>query len=200
MPAISPVKIANMALSHIGSSATIENFDEESIEAKQLKLWYDWARIQTLMALNWNFARKRMSLAPHSDAPPSEWAFRYQYPADAVAIRYIVNPAGKQADAIPFEIELDSGGNTKSVVTNMAEAEVVYTYDLSTTSLFSPMFINALSFILGSMVAFALTGKLSIVDRCNQQAARMLRAAQAFDANEHVGEPPRDTEWIRERA
>ncbi len=148
MVSISPVRIGNMALSHIGTTATIEAFTENSVEARQINLWYDFSRQQALEAMDWNFARKRQFLALHSDDPPTyDWLYRYQYPSGALVIRRLVNPLGLEANVVPFRVENSSDGETKTVLTNLEDAEAEYTFDLTSTSLFSPLFVEALSFL-----------------------------------------------------
>lgn len=189
-----------MALSHIGTTATIEDFDEASIEAKQIKLWYDFSRLQVLEALDWNFARKRLVLAEHSDAAPiPEWQYRYQYPADCVVLRKLVSPYGKTANVVPFKVENSLDGTVKTIVTDLETASADYTFDLSATSLFSPMFIEALSYLLASHIAYPIRGDLKIAQNCFSTFLMTLRLAEASNANEQGQEEPRDAEWIRAR-
>lgn len=214
---ISPVLIGRMALSHVGARSIIESFDEESGEAKEINLWYDFARKQTLEAFDWNFARKRLALAGHDDDPPDNWLFRYQYPADCLVARHIVNPANqftaisstgrvwvtshelqRQNDAIPFEIEQSNG--TKSILTNLEEATLVYTFNLESTALFSNLFVEALSRCLAARVAFKLSGKQSVADKQFQIFYALIREAERSNGNERVDGPPRDAEWVRGRA
>ena len=200
MSFIDPVKIGNMALSNIGSAASIESLTEESAEAKQINLWYDFARQQCLAALDWNFARKRATLTTDADDPPSfDWNFRYQFPVDALAIRKLVNPVSKTDDAVPFELETNEAGTTKTIVTDMEDAIAVYTFDLTNTAMFSPLFVNAFSFLLAHYIALTLTGKKAIKDDAMQKYFITLRVAEALNANEHVSAPPREAEWIRAR-
>ncbi len=199
MATVSPVKIGNMALSHVGVSTVIETLSEDIVEANQVRLWYDFSREQALEMLDWNFARKRQTLASHADDPSDDgvWGFRYQYPADALKARTLVNPAGKEADAIPFEVENSSG--TRSILTDLDEAVLVYTFKLHDTSLFSPMFIEALSYLLAHHIAFALTGNPELKKEMLQTYIGILRVAQTYTANEGQAAPPRDAEHIRDR-
>lgn len=197
---VDPVKIGNMALSNCGISNTIESFDENSIEAKQIKLWYDFARMQCLAALDWNFARKRFTLAlDGDDAPTTEWSFRYQYPVDCLVVRKLVNPVSKTDDAVPFTVETNEDSTRKTIVTDLDSAVAVYTFDLTDTGLFSPVFINALSFLLAQYIAFTLTGRQSTVDKNLQKYIGTLRLAQSYNKMETVEPPTRDAEWVRDR-
>jgi len=213
---ISPVLIGRMALSHIGARSRIESLTENSTEAKELNLWFDFARKQTLEAFDWNFARKRITLALHGDDPPEDvWEFRYQYPSDAIRIRRIENPripvrstgffgksfdelTGLQFDAVPFDIETAPDG-TKSILSNLEEARAVYTFNQEATELFSELFVEAFSRVLASRIAFALTAKASVADTQLRIFFALMNIAMASNANEQVEPPPRDAEWIRKR-
>lgn len=217
MALISDVIIARMALTHVGARNTIESLSENSPEAKVCKLWYDPSRKQALEAFDWNFARKRQALAVHNDAPPEGvWLFRYQYPADCIAARRVENPVisatsggvftseafkhvvGVNPDAVPFEIETSNDG-TISILTDLEDAILVYTFDLTNENLFPMMFVEAHSRVLAARIAFSLTAKRSIADDQFRMFLALVSAAEKRNANEQVQKPPRDAEWIRGR-
>jgi hypothetical protein len=211
--ALSKVRIGNMALSHIGTDSTIESFTETSAEAKEVELWYDYSRLQTLASYDWSFARKRLTLATHSDDPPDGvWAYRYQYPSDCTKFRKIQNPTGSplvtfQADtdvsnaedAIPFDVEISPSLGTKSILTDLNEAVGVYTFDQEAPELFSPFFVEMLSRALATHLCYALTGNIELKKQITLEFAQMSRLAPSMDANEQVERPPRDSDWIRGR-
>ena len=198
---ISEVRICNMALSHVGTKSSIESITEDSPEAKQCDLWYDFSRRQALAVNDWSFARKRLTLATHSDDPPDGiWGFRYQYPSDCIKFRELQNPGGKTLDAVPFESELDLNQQTKTIVTDLDDAVGVYTFNLIETTLFSELFVEVLSLAIGVHIAKNLTGKKSIRDDLLAEFNQLVRVAGASDGNESMGAPPRESEWIRGRA
>ena len=214
MPAtISPVRICNMALSHIGARSRIETLSEQSAEAKECSLWYDYSRLATLEGFDWSFARKRLQLALAGDPPLDDtWCFRYQYPVDCVAAREIVNPSlvridpgyntllfTDRTDAIPFEVEISDDGTANTILTNQPEAILKYTFDQEQTSIYSPYFVKAFSRHLASQIAYALTGKVAIADRNFEVWQLMMIRASGHNANERVGEPERDADTIRGR-
>jgi hypothetical protein len=189
-----------MALSNLGTRSKIASLTEGSVESDELELWYEYSRLTALESYDWSFARKRVALALHSDDPPEDiWAFRYQYPADCVTARKIENPNGMDADAVPFEIETSDDGSEKTILTNMEDAVLVYTFDQQDTSLYRPFFVKMFSYVLAHEVAIALTGKLSIKQAMAEAVSAFVRAAPAADGNERVGRKPRDAEWIRFR-
>lgn len=210
---ISKVKIANMALSNI-SASSIESLTENSAEAQAVNTWYDFARRQVLESFDWSFARKRLTLALHADDPPTDiWGFRYQYPADCIVLRYLQNPTLTgtvykiyelrsnidTTDAIPFSIEVDDAKESKTILTNLEDAVAIYTFDLETTSLFSPLFIETLAANIGYHIAQPLTGKSELRQEQYERFAELLAFAPSANANEEVPKPPRDVDWIRAR-
>lgn len=218
MPTISDTRIANMALSHVGSRANIESLDDEvSTEAKVCRLWFDFSRTQTLEAFDWNFARVRVVLTTHGEVPPDGvWGFRYVYPGDCVSARKLENPTGTVAgqtgvwvsnfstpairgDAIPFEIEMNAAGNEKTILTDLSDATLVYTFEQKAMHLWSPLSVEAIALALASHISFTLTGKVKLSQNLAQTFQNIMLLAPASNANEMVDKPPRDAEHIRGR-
>ncbi len=211
---ISDVRIANMALSHVGAKSTIEAIGEASTEGRVVDLWFEYSRRQTLEAFDWNFARKRRALTTHAEDPPEGvWGFRYVYPGDCLAARKIENPTASaplvwiqnftdpetRGDAIPFEVEQNAAGNQKTILTNLQDAVLVYTFEQLDAGLYSPLFVEALSWAVAAHIAFTLTGKRSIAGDARQAFQNIMFLAPAADANERVEKPPREAEWVRGR-
>ena len=199
MATISETKIANMALHHVGASTQIESLDEASSNAKVCKLWYHHARQQVLEGYDWTFARRRVTLAEHSEDPPDEWGYRYQYPATCLKVRSIVTGLRDDSDPVPLEVELNEDGTQKTILTDWPDAVILYTSDVETTSMFTPHFIICLSYLLGHYIAPKMTSKGNKVQEMYQQYLRCLAIAPSMDANENVKKPPREAEWIRGR-
>ena len=208
MAFISDTGIVNMALSHVGSRSTVENFrTEKSEEAVQARIWYDYARQLILEVYDWSFARKRRGLALHGDVISETstdpmagvWGYRYQYPDDCIKARKIQNPNAPPDDATPFEVETSLDGEEKTILTNLEDAVLVYTFDQTGTELFSSMFVLAFSHLLASLMAWSLTGKRKVgLDQFSLYQG-VIVSAMAADANEAVESPPRDADWIRAR-
>ena len=207
MAFIDDVAIANMALSHVGAKSDIESFTEKSTEAIQCRAWYDASRRQILAAHDWGFARRRRTLALHgdvisetaSDPLAGVWGFRYEYPEDCVKGRKIQNPNAPPDDLTPFNVETSLSGQEKTILTNMEDAVLVYTFDSQATELFTPMFVQALSHLLASQIAFSLTGRPKIKLEQLEMYFAVLRSAASEDINEGVEPPVRDVDWIRGR-
>ena len=197
---VDKVHICNLAISLVGSTGFIEALTESSKAAGLCKKWYDTARLATLEAFNWSFAKKSQVLALHAaDAPTSRWAFRYQLPADCVAARLLENPAGPDADAVPYEVE-NAGDGTLSLVTDLEDATLLYTCDLKTEALFSTYFVLMLATQLGVFIAAPLTGKFGIMDRLQKSFALLQQSAPAADAATRIARAEPDAPAIAARA
>lgn len=197
--AISTVQIANFALSKIGTDSTIESLTEDSAEAKECNLWYEHSRLQALAAYDWSFARVTEELSAHGDDPTTLWTYRYIYPVLCVKARFIENPAGKLADPVSFVIEQSNDG-TKSILTDISDAKLIYTTDVTSPSLYTTFFIELLATIIGSHIAFALTGKTKLAQLLTAESRRMFIFAPSMDSQEQQEAAPRDGDAIRGRA
>ena len=190
-----------MALSHLGTRSELTSLTENTNEANAVNLWYDFSRRQALAKSHWSFARKRVTLADHSEAPPENiWAYRYQYPADCIEARKIENEYVDEGDDnIPFVIEMDSTEDSRSILTNMDEAILVYTFDQDNPETYPPHFVLALSHLLASHIAMQVTGKKTFKDSNYEQYLVTASMAQAEDARQDKRPPPREAEWVRGR-
>lgn len=192
------LQIANMALSLIGAQSTITDLNENSPEAAQIRTWFEFSRAQTLQAYDWNFARQRAALVAFTDSIDyTNFAFRYHDLTDSISIRLIWNPAGPDADAVPYSTETFSG--EKTILTDMEDAVAVYTHDETDVSLFPPLFVEALAACLGYHIAFVLTGSQEIKDKMAATFQVLVRTASGVDGNEQQSKAPRDADSIRAR-
>ena len=196
--ALSSVQIGNFALAKVGADSTIESLTEDSTEAKNVNLWFAFAREETLAAFNWSFARKRLALATHGEDAPTGWTYRYIYPSDCIKLRVLENPLGDTADPVPFEVETDSDGN-KCIVTDLEDAVAVYTFNATNPILYSKYFVETFATLLASHIALPLTGKFQIEEKLKGQFRWMLVFASAMDASEKQEKPERDSILIRSR-
>lgn len=224
----SDVLICNMALGMLGRSTNpIQTLADTSVEGRTCALWYDQARREVLEIQDWSFARARVTLAPHNDPPPPEWAFRYQLPAACLAFRRIYNPFtgqfpqlgtptgvisgsiilsnvlpqdyGEMSNAIPWELESSLDGQMQTLLTNQTAAVGIYTRDTTLVQLFSPQFINTFTHYLAGKMAYMITGKLNVEEKEGKSFQGALGAAASSNANQGVASPIRDGYSVRAR-
>lgn len=215
MAVLSDVAICNMAISHIGrTAAPFASLNEKSAEARLCNTWYDQCRREVLEVQDWGFARARQTLATHSDPPPDEWAYRYQVPADLIAVRRLWNPFnevqtpfGNQTaypladlgNAVPYQLETSLDGQTLTLLTNLSPVTMLYTRDQALVQMFSAQFVNALSHYLAGKIAYGVTGNANVAIQQAKEFQAAMAAASASDANQGVQSAPRDGYAIRSR-
>jgi len=199
---VSEAQICNLALSHIKQTkTTIANLDTDAgITAVQCRIHYDTCRQFVLADHNWNFATIRVTLADISSDPmsPVTWGFRYDYPSDCLKIQSIERLT-KTAVPTPYRVELEDDGSGLSVLTDQEEARIIYTTDVTNTTLFSPGFVKSLSWYLASELAPSLTGDEKIQEAALTVYRNTLVSAEATDSGEGEADPEIDSPWERAR-
>ena len=193
------VAICNMALGFIGDR-TITDLSEATEEARKCDLFYDIARTQALEAHDWNFARRRQELALSGGTPPIEWTYEYLRPADLIKARRIQHPLGHEADAIAFEMGMDSTGKLPVVYMDEQTPVLVYTWNQEDVEVFTTHFVLLLATVLASYIVGPLTRDAKKITEATNKARTALLTAPAMDASEGVEKAPREAEAIRARA
>lgn len=184
----SVVDIVNLALARLGDSATVTSIDppEGSAQAEQAKRFYPIARDNLLELHPWNFATKRISLAATSDIAPDAWAFTYSLPSNYIrALAVYPEETNSEADQQPFIIETNQAGQLV-LFTNVENATLKYISLITDTTKFSPLFVNALSFMLASYLAGSLIKGdmgMKVSEGMYNKAMQMLNVAAGKDAS-----------------
>ena len=80
------VQIANMAL-RIMQASPIESFDEDTLTAQTVRMYYDVVLRRCLCAYPWAFCKKQAELQKLPESPLPFWLYAYQLPADFVDLR-----------------------------------------------------------------------------------------------------------------
>lgn len=193
----SEVRIANMALSHLGCRGRISSLSEASEEARQCSLHYDAARDETLAAAPWPFAAKRKALALSAEEPPPDFSYAFEYPVDCLAPRSILSLPGARPPR--FEIGVDSGLTRRLLFADQPDPVLLYTARVTNPALYTPHFAGALAFRLAAAVALPMTGKHELAQALYALYARAVTEASAIAANGAMDAPAPDAEWIRDR-
>lgn len=191
------IEICNQALGNLGSKAAIQSLTEASTEAQECRRWYDVSRRSTLERHDWGFARKRSTLALHTNDPPDTWAYRYQWPATCLAARYIPDP-GDDDMKVPFRQENAADGS-RSILTNLEQATLVFTFDATDPNLFTQTYIDALSFLMAFRMAPKLTSAKGLQKQMADAYEAFFKISAGSNANQQTGNAPLDADWIRGR-
>lgn len=172
----SKTAIVNLALSHlkVDPITSIEPPDSDSKEASAGAKWYDQARRHVLEEHPWKFAQKRTTLLAETDAPAFEYSKQYQVPSDYIRM----NRIGESVDnpLLDYEIEGDY-----ILCNEESPLKLVYVYDFTEVTKFSPKFITALSYALAAMMAYEITGNASMDDDLWNKYDKMFTTAAAVN-------------------
>ncbi len=182
----SMISIWNLALGHIGQDANVSDPNEQSMEAEYCRNFYPVARDTALEDFAWTFASKRANLGLLSSTQ-EPWLYAYALPADCLKPRRVL-PQEPCNDQENLHFLVENG----VVYTNVKDAVLVYTYNLTDTTKFSPKFVLALSRLLASFLAGPI-----LKDTTGRAAAAQMQIymvelgkAEASNGNSDNNPPP----------
>jgi len=220
----SEVDISNMALSHLGDSATVASIDppEGSAQAEHCQRFYPMARDALLEMHDWTFASKRVALAQVTNTS-NQWSYAYARPSDCLKLISILSTDApddySQSFAMAaagsfeqvnqtgiytpqkFTQELDDNGN-RIILTNQDLATARYTKFVVDTARFSPLFVETLAAYLASKLAGpVLKGELgrSESKAWMQVAMTFLASAKLSDGAQQRQDTAHNVPWLAGR-
>jgi hypothetical protein len=193
----SQAAICNIALGHLGMSATIDDFDaDESTAGLACRTHYDLALGLTLRALRWPFADREVALATISGYDSPVWDYAYRAPADYV-IAWGVNLTKDDQVGEEYEIGGDASGHT--VLTDAEDAVLTYTALVTNTGLYPPAFVDVLAYALAMRLAQPLTAEENYRQAARQGYRTALSEARTDVGNERVSRSADDGPFIAAR-
>jgi len=159
-----------------------------------------------------------------SDPPPQPWLYEYLWPSSCLRARFLQQylttttsassvpltsasgVAVQQAYAntrVPFVINTDmsTGSPRKTILTNMPDAMLIYTTDLSQyPDMWDPLFLTAETAYLAGFLIANLSGDRSLMVTQIQIAKAALDQARGVDGNERIANVDHTPDWIRARS
>lgn len=197
----SEVDICNLALSRLGDTAEISSLTEGSAQAVHCTRFYPIARDALLEAHAWRFATRRIALA---EMVAEAWGWGYVYAAPSGLLKLLaVLPAASDGgnDAQEYRMEITESG-AQAIYTNLSEASARYIVRITDTTKFSPLFIDALGWLLAANLAGPiLKGDAGAAEakRCYGYFQAVLSAARVSDANQQQIWPDHTPDFIAAR-
>lgn len=204
----SEVDISNLALSFLGEDANVSciNPPDGSVQASLCARFYPIARDSLLELHAWNFATRRATLTALADAAPNQWQYAYALPSDCLKPLAVfdssaasdlnayqpdpypmgTNPQPAGVTPQPYVVETLSTGS-KVIFTNQDSAMLRYVRYVTDTTKFSPLFVEALGWMLAARLAGpTLKGQTGRDEskRCMGEANALLGRATVSDANQ----------------
>lgn len=194
--------ISNLAISHLGVSKEISNFDtERSPEASACRRFYPLALGATLRDFPWSFAETIQALALIEEDPNDEWAFAYRYPSDCKNFRRILSGVRNDTrqSRVPYLIGKDSAG--KVIYTDKELAEGKYTAFVDDPDRYPEDFTLALSFRLAAYLSPRITGgdPFKMGERAIKFYEYEITKAEAANVNEQQDDEEPESEFTRVR-
>jgi len=201
------VDLANLALAHLGDDATVSALDppEGSAQAEHCARFLPIAR-DTLLELHaWKFATRRAQPALREDMANSAWRYVYQEPNGLIRVLAVL-PEGYMRDsdggAAEFDCESDDDGNGL-ILTNTPNATIRYVAQVSDPARYTPLFVEALAWLLASYVAGPLikgeTGAAEAV-RCWNAFQLMFARATGSSASQARKRLEHTPTWLAGRS
>ena len=151
--------IFNLALRLLKEDAvvSIDPPDADRDAASAGADWYDQVRRDVLEEHPWKFAQKRASILKDSSTPDFEYANQYELPSDFIRVARL----GGYWDDPEWDYEIESG----FILTDHENPlPLVYIWDITDVTKFSPKFILCVALRLGQLMAFDLTGNATLVE------------------------------------
>lgn len=184
----SALDICNLALSHLGDSANVSSIDppEGSAQAEHCARFYPIARDSLLEMHNWSFASRRAQLALLAEDIDTAWSYAYAAPAGMVKPVAVVQPGALDtANSEEYTVESLASGLVV-IYTNTENAVLRYTARVTDTTKYTPLFVDALSWLLASYLAGPIIKGDSGVQAgraCFQTFTGQYQRAAGSDAN-----------------
>lgn len=199
----SEVDICNLALARLGDNATVASIDppEGSAQAEHCARFYAVARDSLLEMHAWKFATRRVLLAKLT-VPSWDWSFAYAEPTGALKLLGVLPAAASNdTETQPYEAESDASG-AAIILTNQEGASLRFVARVTDTTKFSPLFVDALGWLLASYLAGpVLKGDAgaAMAKVCLQSFMLAFSNAKVSDANQRKERPEHTPGWIAGR-
>lgn len=222
----SVTQICNLALSHLGDTATVSSIDppEGSAQAEHCARFYPIARDTLLEMHSWSFAVRRAPLALLS-VENAQWLYTYAMPANVINVLAVIPPEANDDYSVMHNIPdqygyrpelLPTAGNyvpqrysietlatgQQVIVTNQENAVLRFTTTVSDSTKFSPLFTISLSWLLASMLAGPIIkGDVGAAEgkRCYQMFQAHFVEATQSDAVQREIKPTHIVPWMAGR-
>ena len=199
----SVVDICNLALARLGDNATVASIDppEGSAQAEHCARFYAIARDSLLEMHAWKFATRRVQLAKLT-VPSWDWSFAYAEPTGALKLLGVLSATASNDDETQsYEAESDTNG-TAIILTNQEGASLRFVARVTDTTKFSPLFVDALAWLLASYLAGpVLKGDAgaAMAKACLQSFLLAFSNAKVSDANQRRVRSEHTPDWIAGR-
>lgn len=189
----SVVQICNQALTKLGAQRITDLLDDTR-NARVMNAIYETKRDAELSAHPWTFAIKRAQIPALSTAPAFQWTRSFPLPSDCLRLVQVgedytfYDTDGGEL----FQVE----GN--SILTDEeSPLDVRYVYRVTSTGLFSSLFIEALACRLAAEACEEITQNTTKREAAWAEYKQAIREAKRVNAIEQPPQRQPDLSWVR---
>jgi hypothetical protein len=195
---------------------------QPKIDALHRAAHWNCARYQVALTLLKAAAGTTENADGSGPVPPLPWLYEYAYPADCLKARFILpiwnanNPSGVplttappvtlalawSSPPVPFQVstDFDADGNViRVILTDMCQAQLVYTKRIVNPDLWDPHFLSAATSYLGCWFVNALARNQQLFNDTAGVAKDIIAQARVSDGNEGLTSQNREASWIKAR-
>ena len=193
----SEVEIVNSALARIGEDP-ITSLTENRRAARFANRQYPLARDALIRSYRWNFAIKRVTLAPEATAPVSGFTNKFMFPPDALKIIGIFDEDELQqnytASRIPHKVE------GRFILTDDDTLPLIYIARITNVADFDALFVDTFAWRLAIDLSYPLTTTRKVREDAIVGFKLSIKEAKLADAIEGSPEVIEASEWIDSRS
>ncbi len=158
----SPVDVCRLALDLLKQNSIITSITNPTTTDEVIcARWYDATRRALLRKHFWVFARTRKSISRDAAAPPFGYADAYNFPPEYLRLQFIgddtLNNYKRRYEINGRQLLLNNGGATSQ--------NIGYIQDITNVSAFDALFVILLAAELATSMAYAFTGKDTVIKR-----------------------------------
>lgn len=184
---VTETTICNDALIKLGAQ-TILSLDDNNDVARKLKNRYPQMRNLLLASHPWNFATKRLELAPDPVQPLYQYAQRFLLPADCLRVYGTDLPE-------PQEWVVEDG----FLLCHFDIVRIRYIREIVETAKYPPAFVEALSSFIAFEMCYGITQSGSLKEAMKKYFDADLRLARSYDGQEGAGTRIYADTWLNAR-
>ncbi len=196
---VTKTEMCNLALIEAKEDTEITDIDEGSVSARRLSRIYDVTRREVLSGYRWSFATKFKSLA-RSSATPDGYNYTYVYPSDSLRLINVYSSEDefKLRDIyVPkhHDNQVIYDGGSKYLATDLETPFVEYISDVTSESLFDPLFTR-LFYLYLAMKLSKLTGSDANIKTLSEEIAYAERTASLATVGESENSMPIENHYV----
>lgn len=184
------VDVANQALSWLGA-ASITSLEDDSTEARQMKINYVPSRDATLEAYTWSFAMKRFIPAKLAEAPVYGPAFAFAIPSDILRVTRVdyrdLNWGWENDRWSSRSFGQDQAEWTVESGVILSDRDPLFCQGIrriTDEGIYSPLFVHAFAAKLATLTAITLTQSATIQREMAGIYAGFIREAASRDGQQ----------------